>query len=93
LKLKRSSSKTKVYGIGENRFGLINWDLTFKEQQKAKFRLARLKLAIKFNLPVVDSCQEKLLTMLLTLYNKMLHVGLTGIFHCFTGSLERGRKD
>jgi hydrolase, TatD family len=77
----------KFVAIGE--IGLdFYWDTTFKEQQYAAFH-EQIKLALQYNLPIVihsrnatDECIEVV----------GQYPTLTGVFHCFSGSLEQARK-
>ena len=65
------------------------WDTTFKEQQQEALRI-QIELAQKHKLPIVlhtrDSLED---TMALV---EQHAEGLTGVFHCFTGTAEDARR-
>ncbi len=83
--------------LGKRRFAAIGeigtdlyWDKTFWEQQKEAFRL-QVTWATKYNLPVVIHCRESI-DQTIELLEPLLSDGLTGIFHCFGGTLEQAKK-
>ena len=77
----------RFIAIGE--IGLdFYWDQTFAEQQYTAFR-RQIELALEYHLPVVihsreatDECIDVVET----------YTGLTGVFHCFSGTEEQARK-
>jgi TatD DNase family protein len=79
----------KVYGIGETGLDYY-WDLTYKEQQKASFN-RQLKMAIKYQLPVVIHVRNSF-DDVIDILQQNASIGLTGIFHCFTGTLKEAEK-
>jgi TatD DNase family protein len=82
-------SKRKFVAIGEMGTDLY-WDKTFWEQQKEAFRI-QVGWAKKFRLPIVIHCRESI-DETIELLEPLSGNGLTGVFHCFTGSLEQARK-
>lgn len=79
----------KIYGIGETGLDYY-WDQTFKEQQKASFD-RQLKMAKKYNLPIVIHVRNSF-DDVIELVQQNVSPGLTGIFHCFTGTLAEAEK-
>ena len=75
--------------IGEIGIDLY-WDSTYFEQQKDAFR-RQLKLAKKYHLPAVihtrDSFDE-----IYPILKEELTESLTGVFHCFTGTIDEAYK-
>ena len=68
----------------------LYWDKTHFEEQKDTFR-RQLRLAKKYNLPVAihtrDSFDE-----IYPIVKEESTEKLTGVFHCFTGSIEESKK-
>jgi TatD DNase family protein len=68
----------------------LYWDKTFKEQQIHAFE-RQITWAKKFNLPIViharDSFQE-----IFEVLDKLNDEKLSGVFHCFTGTLSDAHK-
>ena len=81
--------KRKFIAIGEMGTDLY-WDKSFWEQQKEAF-IIQVGWAKKLKLPIVIHCRESI-DETIALLEPMLSDGLTGVFHCFTGSLEQARK-
>lgn len=83
------TSGRKYCAVGEIGIDLY-WDKTlFSEQQKA-FR-AQIRLAVKYNLPIVIHARDS--------FNEIFEIldeencpELTGVFHCFTGTIEQANK-
>lgn len=88
LKIVKSYLEEKNFiAIGEIGIDLF-WDKTFMEQQIKVFHL-QIELALEYDLPIVihsrnaiDECIEIV----------QQHSGLTGVFHCFSGSYEQAMK-
>lgn len=79
----------KCLGIGE--IGLdFYWDKTFKEQQIEAFD-TQLKWAAEKRLPVVIHLRESYGEVIKQVKIN-LHLGLKGIFHCFTGSIDQAKE-
>lgn len=82
-------AKRKFVAVGE--IGLdFYWDLSFTQQQYDAFR-RQAALAIELGIPIVihsrnatDEC--------ITVVREMQKGGLSGIFHCFSGSAEQAKQ-
>jgi TatD DNase family protein len=68
----------------------LYWDKSFWEQQKEAFKI-QVGWAKKLKLPIVIHCRESI-DETIELLEPMLNNELTGVFHCFTGTLEQARK-
>ena len=78
--------REKFYAIGE--IGLdYYWDTTYKEEQKIVFE-KQLDIAVSKELPVVIHVR-KAFNDIIEIIKKKKYENLTGIFHCFSGSLEQ----
>lgn len=82
-------AKRKFAAVGE--IGLdFYWDRTFEAQQYMAFR-RQITLAKQYGLPIVihsrNSTQE-----CIDLVKEGLDGGLTGVFHCFSGSYELAKE-
>lgn len=79
----------KFHGIGEVGIDLY-WDKTFRGQQEEAFTI-QLGWASAKNLPVIihvrNSHQETM-----EIINRSGLTNLTGIFHCFSGTLDQARE-
>ncbi len=87
--IEKELQTSKYVAIGEIGIDLY-WDKTFEEQQKIAFR-KQLQLAKKYELPVSihtrDSFEE-----IYRIVNEENTSSLTGVFHCFTGTLDESKK-
>jgi len=81
--------KYKFIAIGEIGMDLF-WDKTFKAQQEEAF-LFQCALARKHNL-WIDIHSREAFWETVSLIEKFGDSSLTGIFHCFIGSLEEAQK-
>jgi TatD DNase family protein len=81
--------KKTFYGLGEIGIDLY-WDKTFQAQQEEAFRI-QLGWASARNLPVVIHVRNSFDETIRTIRQSGL-VGLRGIFHCFSGTLEQARE-
>jgi TatD DNase family protein len=81
--------RPQFVAIGEIGMDLY-WDKTFVEQQKAAF-LAQCHLALKHNL-WIDIHSRSAFWEVVELIEQVADPRLTGIFHCFTGTLEEAQK-
>lgn len=81
--------KRKFVAIGEIGTDLY-WDKTFWEQQKEAF-VIQLSWAKQYKLPVVIHCRESL-DQTIDLVAEHQDGTLTGVFHCFTGTVEQAKK-
>ncbi|MHA4741750.1 TatD family hydrolase [Dyadobacter sp. MSC1_007] len=81
--------KYPFIAVGEIGMDLF-WDVTFKEQQEVAF-LAQCKLARKHDL-WIDIHSRSAFWETIKLIEDFADPALTGIFHCFTGTLEEAQK-
>ncbi|QED38723.1 TatD family deoxyribonuclease [Antarcticibacterium arcticum] len=79
-------SRRKFYAVGETGIDLY-WDKSFLEQQQEAFT-RQIRLAKKYNLPVVIHCRDAF-DEIFEVLEKEKGDGLSGIFHCFTGNQEQ----
>ncbi|HEY5823701.1 MAG TPA: TatD family hydrolase [Cyclobacteriaceae bacterium] len=82
-------SKRTFAAVGEMGTDLF-WDKTFWEQQKEAFKI-QVGWAKKYQLPIVIHCRESM-NETIELLEPLLDGKLTGVFHCFTGSLEQAQR-
>lgn len=82
-------SKKKFCAIGEMGTDLY-WDKTFWEQQKEAFTV-QIAWAKKFKLPIIIHCRESM-NETIELVQQLQDGTLTGIFHCFTGTVEQAER-
>lgn len=77
------------YAIGE--IGLdYYWDLTFKAQQIEAFK-TQIDWALQYDLPIVVHSREST-TDCINIVREKQQGSLTGIFHCFSGTLEEAKQ-
>lgn len=82
-------AKRKFSAVGE--IGMdYHWDKTFIQEQKDAFA-RQIDLAKKHHVPIVIH-QRECFEDLFDIVKKHNVEGLTGIFHCFTGTLEEANK-
>jgi len=79
----------KFYAIGEIGIDLY-WDKTFLLQQEEAF-IFQIELAKKHDLPIVIHARKSF-NEIFNIVDKLNDDRLTGIFHCFGGSLEQANK-
>jgi TatD DNase family protein len=80
----------KVYcAVGEIGIDLY-WDKTYLKEQNIAFS-AQLDLALKYNLPVAIHARESF-DEILDILNGYRNMGLRGVFHAFTGTVEIARN-
>jgi len=82
-------SKRKFAAVGEMGTDLY-WDKTFWPQQQEAFKV-QVALAKKHRLPLVIHCRESI-EETIALLQPFADGTLTGIFHCFSGSLEQAKR-
>src|SRR5258708_9368667 len=82
-------SKRKFAAVGEMGTDLY-WDKTFWAQQQEAFKV-QVQLAKKYKLPLVIHCRESM-DETIALLQPLADQTLTGIFHCFSGSMEQAKK-
>lgn len=68
----------------------LYWDKTFFEEQKEAFNI-QCELALRFQLPVVIHCRESI-PETIELARPWAEKGVTGVFHCFSGSPEQAEQ-
>ncbi|MBS1553593.1 MAG: TatD family hydrolase [Bacteroidetes bacterium] len=81
--------KRKFAAVGEIGTDLY-WDKTFWGQQQEAFKV-QVGWAKKYRLPIVIHCRESI-DETIQLLEPMLDGELTGVFHCFSGSVEQAKK-
>ncbi len=87
--VKAHIARRRYAAIGE--IGIdLHWDQTFLEQQKEAFKI-QCQWARHGELPIVIH-SRKSLDLLIDLLEKMAIPELSGIFHCFTGTIEQARR-
>lgn len=82
-------SKRKFLAVGEIGTDLY-WDKTFWEQQQEAF-VIQVKWAKQHKLPIVIHSRESL-DETVQLLEPFVDEQLTGVFHCFSGSIEQAKK-
>lgn len=89
LALVKKELKSNSYiAVGEIGMDLY-WDKTFQQEQEAAFR-KQIEWAKELNLPIVIHCREAF-DEILTVLDDLNDSQLSGVFHCFTGSLEQAK--
>ena len=85
-----AAGKSKnIYAVGE--IGLdFYWDKTFTREQELAF-ITQCHWADELELPVVIHSRNST-TELITILKNHPHLNLTGIFHCFSGTLEQAKE-
>lgn len=79
----------KYYGVGETGIDLY-WDTNFKKEQITAFEF-QIDLSKKYALPIIIHSRESL-DLTIELISKHQDGSLTGIFHCFNGTVDQCRK-
>lgn len=82
-------SKRSFVAIGEMGTDLY-WDKTFWEQQQEAFRI-QANWAKQYNVPIVIHSRESL-DQTIKLVEELQDGRLTGVFHCFTGTIEHAER-
>jgi len=87
--IERAIDANKIYGIGE--IGVdLHWDKTTLPLQQEAFR-AQAKWAKETGLPVSIHCRDAF-DELFTLLDEVQDGRLTGVLHCFTGTMEQAQR-
>lgn len=81
--------KNKFFAIGEIGIDLY-WDETFQREQEIAF-VKQIALAKKYQLPIVIHMRESF-DEVYKIVKAHASPELTGVFHCFTGTLEQAEK-
>lgn len=82
-------AKRKFLAIGEIGIDLY-WEKQFKSHQQEAFEI-QVKWAKKFGLPIVIHCREAF-EETISIVEALHEDKLTGVFHCFTGSIEEAER-
>lgn len=82
-------TKRRFAALGEMGTDLY-WDKTFWEQQQEAFKI-QTGWAKKYQLPLVIHCRESI-DETIALLEPFAGFGLTGVFHCFSGTAEQAKK-
>jgi len=77
------------WAIGETGIDLY-WDKSFYREQVIAFN-HQIDLALEYNLPLVIHARESFKEIFRVLENRDI-TDLTGVFHCFTGTLEEAER-
>lgn len=81
--------KRTFYAIGEIGIDLY-WDKTFRKEQEIAFA-EQIELAKKYQLPIVIHMRNSF-DEIYDILQDHISAELTGVFHCFTGSMEHAIK-
>lgn len=82
-------NKRDFVAIGEMGTDLY-WDKTFIDQQVEAFKI-QVEWAKKFKKPIIIHCRESL-DMTIDLVESLKTDELTGVFHCFNGTVEQAER-
>jgi len=82
-------SRRSFAAVGEMGTDLY-WDKTFWPQQQEAFKI-QADLAKKHKLPLVIHCRESM-DETIDLLRPLAGAGLTGIFHCFSGTIGQAKE-
>jgi TatD DNase family protein len=81
--------KRKFAAVGE--IGLdFYWDKTFAAEQQDAF-IQQIEMALQFNVPIVIHTRNAM-QQTVAIVKQYIKKGLTGIFHCFSGSYEEANE-
>jgi TatD DNase family protein len=89
LIIRKALDENKHIAIGEIGMDLY-WDKTFIEEQKKAFRI-QIEWAKELNLPIVIHARDAF-DEIFEILDELNNAALTGVFHCFTGTLEQAQK-
>jgi TatD DNase family protein len=81
--------KRRFIAVGEIGTDLY-WDKTYWAEQQDAFNV-QCGWGLKYGLPVVIHCRETI-DQTIALVRPWAEKGLTGVFHCFTGSVEQAKQ-
>ncbi|MDN5202921.1 TatD family hydrolase [Fulvivirgaceae bacterium BMA10] len=82
-------AKRDFLAVGEIGIDLY-WDKTFQGAQEEAFKI-QIAFAKKHQLPIVIHCRESF-DVTISLVEDLYEKGLTGVFHCFGGSVEDAKR-
>jgi TatD DNase family protein len=83
--VKKQLESNTYWAIGESGIDLY-WDKSFYREQVLAFNY-QIDLALEYDLPLVIHARESFREIFRVLESRDIQ-GLTGVFHCFTGTLE-----
>jgi TatD DNase family protein len=87
--IRKALDENKHIAVGE--IGMdFYWDKTFIEEQKKAFRI-QIEWAKEFKLPIVIHARDAF-DEIFEILDELNDANLTGVFHCFTGTLEQVQK-
>jgi TatD DNase family protein len=86
--IKWQLKQRKFCGIGETGLDFY-WDKTFIKQQYECLEI-QIELALQYKIPLILHTRDALHETIQVI-RKYKHTSLTGIFHCFGGSLEQAK--
>jgi TatD DNase family protein len=89
LKIEKWLNQRDYLAIGEIGIDLY-WDKTYFEQQVEVFKI-QVGWAYDRKLPVVIHSRESI-DEILVILEQLALPGLTGVFHCFTGTLQQAKR-
>lgn len=89
LHVEEMLEKHTYYAVGEIGIDLY-WEKKYLKEQKIAFK-KQIQLAKRKNLPIVIHCRDAFDEVFEVLEEEKGN-GLSGIFHCFTGTLEQAKK-
>lgn len=84
--IEKELASNKYIAVGEIGIDLY-WDKSFQQEQEMAFK-KQIEWAKKLELPIVIHCREAF-DEILSILDEVNDEKLSGIFHCFTGSLEQ----
>ena len=82
-------NKRSFVAIGEMGTDLY-WDKTYVDQQVEAFKI-QCEWAKQFELPIIIHCRESL-DLTINLVEELKSDKLSGVFHCFNGSVEQAKR-
>lgn len=88
-KIEKEFSKRKFYAVGEMGIDLY-WDKTFYKEQQQAF-VIQCEWASEKKLPIVIHSREAT-GEVIDLFKKHSNLHVSGIFHCFSGTLEQAQE-
>lgn len=87
--IKEIKESREIYGVGELGIDLY-WDKTFEKEQVEAFKI-QIEWAIEWKLPIIIHSREAL-HLTIDIVEQMQHPDLTGVFHCFAGTVEQAER-
>lgn len=81
--------KRKFAAVGETGIDLY-WDKSFYSYQKESFKI-QIGLAKQYKIPIVIHCRESF-NETIEIVEGMAEKSLSGVFHCFTGTLDDAKR-